>query len=89
MSNTGVNASEYLLFAERDFTPALSRVELARRLKEGPESLDWVAQGKTLHPLEQGDCASCWAMATVSSCSIVVVILTPSMNKDEITDETY
>ena len=40
-------------------------VDLAKRLKEGPDSLDWVSEGKTMQPLEQGNCASCWAMATV------------------------
>ena len=41
-------------------------VDLEKRLKAAPDSLDWVTEGKTLKPLEQGDCASCWAMATVS-----------------------
>lgn len=63
-SNTGVNVSDYLVFAERS---EHDEVHWAKRAAQLPAEKDWIREGKTLAPMEQGSCASCWAMATIGA----------------------
>ena len=64
-ANTGVNATEYIMFEERN--NIMDKRDFAELARRAPSAIDWIAEGKTLKPMEQGKCASCWAMATVST----------------------
>ncbi|XP_063676986.1 uncharacterized protein LOC134813228 [Bolinopsis microptera] len=81
------------MFEERDNAMSGGTwVDLEKRLKAAPDSLDWVTEGKTLKPLEQGDCASCWAMATISAVEGRYAIVTGKLKRfsvQELVDCTY
>ena len=66
--------------------------EITKRLSQQPTNLDWVQKGYTTRPIDQGDCASCWAMATVAAVESRYAIATGKLKRfsaQELLDCSY
>lgn len=69
-----------------------SMVNWEERSMAVSDTKDWIKEGKTLKPMEQGTCASCWAMATVGAVESRYAIATGTLKRfsvQELVDCTY